>query len=200
MGKEEHIYDMFENGTLYCRALQVFRKIEDGNVRGDKHEGAQRIINSPPGSFEIPTANGPVKINYEKLHLVESQEGVYGNVFCLYAVTANDVNESLVVDFDPRVSEFGTHALAIKNMPLFFTMLEAKLDEMNLSYDHGLVEYYDASSHSGSLSVFHKPSEYAYQKEFRLYIQNEDKEHKPLTIQLGSLKEISEVRKIILPQ
>ncbi len=37
IGQEEHIKDLYENGTIYLNTIEYFRKIEDEELRGNKY-------------------------------------------------------------------------------------------------------------------------------------------------------------------
>ena len=52
-GKSNDILDLYENGTVYLNTIQYFRTLEDRELRGDSYEGASRIINGLPGTFEL---------------------------------------------------------------------------------------------------------------------------------------------------
>jgi hypothetical protein len=70
-------------------------------------------------------------------------------------------------------------------------LIEKAVKKKKLKYFHGLVEYYDRHIYTGKVDVFNKPSEYAYQNEFRIYIRRRSDE--PFKIQVGSLKDIAEI-------
>jgi hypothetical protein len=61
----------------------------------------------------------------------------------------------------------------------------------NYRFIKGIVEYYDPTSNQSDLSVFHKTSDYSYQKEFRYLIEGNCNE--PLRIEIGALSDIAEI-------
>ena len=82
-------------------------------------------------------------------------------------------------------------ALIVKDNPKFLNLIEKGLEKEKLQYFQGLVPYYDKYIYTGKVDVFNKPSEYAYQNEFRICIRRRSEE--PLKFQIGSLKDIAEI-------
>ena len=192
LGSEENILDLFENGTIYMNTIEYFRKVEDEELRGDKYEGVSRVINSLQGTFKIPGIER--EFNYIKVHLRESYKEVLGNIYSLYAISSKGYSNPLDFEFDKRNLRFGTHGILIKNLPLFFSKIESELKRNNLKFNHGFVDYYDKEEVCKEISLFEKPNEFEYQKEFRFYIENDKIE--PIKIQIGSMKDYAEIFKI----
>ena len=65
---------------------------------------------------------------------------------------------------------------------------------MNLQFEHGIIDYYDKEKVSKTITLFEKPLEFEYQKEFRFYIIRNSEE--PINIKIGSLENIAELHKI----
>src|SRR5690242_16377038 len=86
-GSEKNMTDLLLNGTIYMNPINKFRLIEDNNLRGDSYEGINQIWNLPPGQFEIPSLNH--KGNYISMHLRESYENVFGNIYSMYCVSSH---------------------------------------------------------------------------------------------------------------
>lgn len=172
--------------------IEYFRKVEDEELRGDKYEGVSRVINSLPGTFKIPGIER--EFNYIKVHLRESYKEVLGNIYSLYAISSKGYSNPLDFEFDKRNLRFGTHGILIKNLPLFFSKIESELKRNNLKFNHGFVDYYDKEEVCKEISLFEKPNEFEYQKEFRFYIENDKIE--PIKIQIGSMKDYAEIFKI----
>ena len=95
---------------------------------------------------------------------------------------------------DPRVKEFGTHFILIKNPLKFITLICNQLDRNKFIYQIKQVEYYDKKEINGEISLFHKTTEYEYQKEFRIVLFNNG--NTPIKIEIGSLKAYAEVFKV----
>ena len=192
LGSKENILDLFENGTIYMNTIEYFRKVEDGELRGDKYEGVSRIINSLPGTFKIKGIDR--EFNYIKMHLREAHNEVIGNIYSLYAMSSKGFPNPLDFEFDKRNLRFGTHCLMIKDLPYFFNKIEKELKKNNYKFHHNFVDYYDKDVVNREITLFEKPLEFEYQKEFRFYV--EDYGMKPIKINIGSLKKYAEIFKI----
>lgn len=190
-GAEKHIKDLYENGTVYLNTIEYFRKCEDEELRGDKYEGASRIINSLPGSFHIPSINHTV--NYEKIHVKEAYDTLVGNFHCLYCVSSYGFPDPNSFQIDSRNTRFGTHCIIIKQPGVFIKKVEDALTQKGYKFRHDLVKYYDKSTYSGDLTLFHKSLEFEYQKEFRFSVENQVLE--PIKLNIGGMKEYSEILK-----
>lgn len=192
LGSEENILDLFENGTIYMNTIEYFRKVEDGELRGDKYEGVSRIINSLPGIIKIKGIER--EFNFINAHVRERHSEVLGNIYSLYAISSKGFPNPLDYKFDKRNLRFGTHGLMIKDLPLFFERIENELTKNNYMFHHGLVDYYNKDEVNRKITLFEKPLEFEYQKEFRFYVENDKIE--PIKIQIGSMKDYAAVFKI----
>ena len=85
---------------------------------------------------------------------------------------------------------FGSHCLVI-DPKSFINRMEKILHNLGYSYNHGFVDYYDKEKICKEVSLFEKPFEFEYQKEFRFYVENEKIE--PVKIQIGSLENCAEL-------
>ena len=188
-GQEEHIRDLFENGTIYMNSIQRFRLIEDNGLRGDNYEGISEIRNYLPGTFIIPEINH--EVHHLGIHLRQSYPEVLGNIYSLYCISSKTVANPLEFKIDKRNSEFGTHCLMIKNNPEFLSKIENALILSGLPFRHGFVEYYDKNKVNGAITLFQKPVEYEYQKEFRIYVERPYID--PFVLKIGSLQNIAEL-------
>lgn len=188
-GSFENMIDLFENGTIYMNTIQYFREIEDKELRGDQYEGASKIINSLPGKFRVPNIDR--EFNYQKVHVLESFEEVLGNIYSLYCISSYGFPNPLDFELDQSNKRFGTHCVMIKDNQYFLDALESELIKQGLKFKHGLVNYYDKEMKNGNVTLFEKPLEFEYQKEFRFYVENDLLE--PIILKLGSLKEVAEL-------
>tara|TARA_R110002072_G_C7730760_1_gene515727 strand:- start:30 stop:665 length:636 start_codon:yes stop_codon:yes gene_type:complete len=190
LGSLENITDLYENGTIYINTIEFFKKIEDNELRGDNYEGASEIINSLPGTFRIPGIDRDFK--YEKVHLKKSFDQVLGNIYSLYCISSKGFPNPLDFRMDEKNLRFGTHCLMIKDNQYFFDKVQSELKNNGFDFRHGFVNYYDKDKISNkNLTLFDKPKEFEYQKEFRFYVHN--KELKPIKIQIGSLEGKAEI-------
>jgi hypothetical protein len=188
-GQEEHINDLYHNGTIFMNSIQYFRKIEDGELRGDKYEGISKIKNYPPGQFEIPSLN--FKGNYLALQIRESYDTVLGNIFSLYCVSSHGWINPTDFKIDEKIKKFGSHCLVIKDNEKFLSLIEDKLTELKTKYSHNFITYYDKNKVDRAITLFEKPLEFEYQKEFRFYVERQS--DKPFSFSIGSLKDIAEM-------
>jgi len=188
-GQAEHINDMYYNGTIFMNPIQYFRKMEDGELRGDPYEGISRIKNYPPGQFEIPSLN--FKGNYLALQIREAYDTVLGNIFSLYCVSSHGWNNPNDFKIDEKIKKFGSHCLVIKDNVKFLSLIEEKLKQLKAAYTHNFVAYYDKDKVDREITLFEKPLEFGYQKEFRFYVKN--KLNEPFAFSIGSLTDIAEV-------
>lgn len=188
-GQEEHIKDLYYNGTIYMNSIQYFRNLEDGELRGDIYEGISRIRNYPPGQFEIPSLG--YKGNYLSLQIHQSYETVLGNIYSLYCISSHGWDNPLDFRIDVKNKRFGSHCLVIKNNVKFLSLIEEKLKELQVKFRHNFVEYYDRNNVDRAISIFEKPVEFENQKEFRFYVERIS--DKPFVFSIGSLTEIAEL-------
>jgi len=192
IGTEEHIRDLYETGTIYLNTIEYFKKVEDEELRGDKYEGTSKIMNSFSGTFRISGSNQDFK--YEKVHIKKAYEKVLGNIYSLYCISSKGFSNLLDFKMDERNLRFGTHCLIIKDNYYFFEKIKSELKKNGYEFKHGFINYYDKDKVSKKLTLFDKPNEFEYQKEFRFYVHNQKLE--PIKIQIGSLKEKAEIREV----
>ncbi len=190
-GSEENIKELYEKGTIFMNSREFFRKIEDKELRGDSYEAAREIINYGPGSFIIPSINHTVR--YENIHIPSYFSEVWGNIYSLFCISPETTPEMFDFKMDERVMNFGTHCLVIKDIERFIQSMENKFEFLNYKYFWGIVKYYDKTKINGKISVFEKPKEFCYQKEFRFYIEREGID--PIVFYIEDLKEYSEIMK-----
>jgi len=195
-GAKEHITDLFENGTIYCKPFDYFINIEDQEVRGDKYEGTKRISNYHEHQklevrFKIKETGKTINLNPKFFHLREHVNDIQGNLFCLYALKTPEISTKSSFKIDSRVSEFGSLCLKINDVKEFHGRLTNELKKQNQNYRTGLIEYYDKHKINDEIGLFRKPLEFEWQKEFRLFIDRQQKDS--FTFKLGSLKDIAEI-------
>ena len=188
-GSQDNIEDLYNNGTVFLNTIEYFRKQEDNELRGDKYEGASKIINSLLGTFRIPNVDKDFR--YEKVHLRKSYQTLLGNLYCLYCISSFAFPNPLDFKIDERNLRFGTHCLMIKDNKYFLDSIEKELVNKGLEFYHGFVNYYDKETICKDLTLFDKPSEFEYQKEFRFYVHNN--KLKPIKLRIGSLHDKAEI-------
>lgn len=188
-GSEENITDLFTNGTLYLNTLQHFRTIEDAELRGDLYEGVSQIKNYPPGAFEIPAIN--FKGEYINIHLRSLAEQVFGNVYSLYCISSFAIPNPSEFSIDERLSGFGNYCLLVKDNVEFLDRIRRSLRKAKLKFHEGFVSYYDRYAINSEVTVFQKPREFAYQNEFRIYVETNTTQ--PIILRIGDLRNIAQM-------
>lgn len=190
-GQEKRILDLFENGTVYLNTVEYFRNVEDGLLRGDRYEGVSKITNLPPGKMTISELN--MTVDYLNIHLKEAYEKVLGNLYCVYCVSSHGWENPLDFKIDERNSGFGEYCLMIKQPGVFIQKIEDEIKRLNYKVHTGFVDYYDKNKINDKITLFQKPVEFEYQKEFRFYVKNEKIE--PIKLNIGSMRDYSEIYK-----
>lgn len=190
-GQEEHMRDLFYNGTIYMNPIQYFRELEDNELRGDIYEGISRIKNYPAGQFEIPSLN--YKGNYLKLQIRQSYKTVLGNICSFYCVSSHGWDDPTTFSIDEKNKRFGSHCVVIKDNVKFMALIKQKLKEQKIRYKHGFVDYYDKDRVDREIHLFEKPLEFEYQKEFRFYVERISAD--PFKFSIGSLEPIAELHR-----
>jgi hypothetical protein len=188
-GSEENITDLFENGTIYFNSREFFRRIEDKEVRGDSYEAVHEIKNYGPGSFLIPSSKHSV--HYQNIHLPFSFNEVWGNLYCVYCISPETVPEMFDFQIDERVLGFGTHCLLIEDHNKFIAVVANKLNSLGYKFSVNIVKYYDKQKFNGKPTVFEKLNVFAYQKEFRFYLEREGID--PISFHIDGIKEYSRI-------
>jgi hypothetical protein len=96
--------------------------------------------------------------------------------------------------FDDRCFQFGEHAVIVPTMP-FLDKVKAAVLDRQYALTAKLVKYYDERLFHGSFKredvPFSKQKRFEYQKEFRICINNGTRGTAPLTLNIGSIRDIS---------
>lgn len=187
-GAEEHIEQLRSRGLLHMKRLDYFRRTEeDLPLRFDRWEGADHVIQ--PGRGHI-TLNGR-RFDLAGPGVLWKGGPPLPHVFCAYALTAERASaarERGNVIVDERNAGWGTHALAILDVPTFLKRAGAAFRKFSLGYWEGLVEYV-AEDYAGELGPFRKRELFRYQSEFRFAVHGHADD--VLGIEIGSLEDIS---------
>ena len=187
-GAEEHIQQLRSRGLLHMKRLDYFRRTEeDLPLRFDRWEGADHVIQPGRGHISL---NG-IRFDLAGPGLLWKGGPPLPHVFCAYALTAERVraaHERDTVIVDERNAGWGTHALAILDVPTFLKRAGAAFRELSLGYWEGLVEYV-ADDYAGELGAFRKREMFRYQSEFRFAVNGCADD--VLGVEIGSLEDIS---------
>jgi len=193
IGKKNHIDRLRNDGLVYMNTINYFKEVEGNEERRDEHEGIDRIeqvtwikLKSKDGKeIELRKDSDHMRLTSAQLRIFNSE--FTGNLYSMMAITPM---VAIKTDrFDERNTQFGDYFLLIIEPQTFYDRLSSALNNKGLKHHIGLVQYYDEQSCNGNLSPFHKPNRYEHQHEFRVFVENDKEE--PLTIEIGSLADIS---------
>ncbi|GAB3289830.1 hypothetical protein [Hymenobacter tenuis] len=184
IGDRRFMEDLYQNGTIYMNHISEFVRIEDDNVRGDKHEhlDEQQEINNIVISLR---ENNVLRGDTGKLQ-VWNEEPV-GNIYSMYMLETVDHVEDLIID--SKCKEFGDTAVIILKVDEFYNLIESAIEKEGFKVLSGPVTYVDTNTFFGKWSLFKKPLEYKYQSEFRFVVKKNG--YGPFVIKIGSLKDIA---------
>lgn len=191
IGEPKYIMDLYENGTVYMNTLNFFRTIKDASLRGDPKEGAINLTDVRSEAIIKVSVN--IRGTELDIHPTHIRYGNFlsGNLYCLYSISSNWHPDPRDFKFDPRNLEFGPLCLMIKQPGVFIERVETELKKSGYKFEHGFVKYYDEQTQPRNMTPFHKPKVFEYQREFRLYVDNENDE--PLKINIGTMESYCEV-------
>lgn len=197
-GSYENMLDLYENGTIFFNSIDYFQQLEEQGLRGDNYEGTIMLRNyheyeSLKVTLTVPETGKTIDLKPSRLHLREFLSDIEGNVFCLYCLKTPDIIDFENFKIDNRVKEFGSHFVMIKDLPRFLGEVKSQLEEQGIDFQNGVVQYYDRNKQNGELSLFHKPDEFEFQKEYRIVLFRQG--NKPFKIKIGSLKEYAHLLK-----
>jgi hypothetical protein len=185
-GKREHIDQFVHEGHIYMNSLNYFRTLEDDMLRADKHEGASYNLQADGAILQMEQSEKWVDVAKIKEQLVWSDGGKdVTKVFCMYAFLES-TSKSLV---DPRNLDFGDTFVILKDGDEFLRRVHATAKKENIVLEQGFVEYVDKKTYDGTMGVFRKFSEFAYQSEFRLSVVAE--KDTPFSLRIGDISDIS---------
>lgn len=183
-GEETYMRVLWEHGIIYMNPIQYFIDYEEKELRGDDNEGLS-------GIFQIEKIKLLVEgkeLGYSKsARLKNRDKNLCGNIYSLTAITSLDKIKDFQID--PMNKKLGNKFVAIHDVREFMNRIESKLKENNYEYEYGIVKYYDEKEYSGELNVFCKCNRFAYQKEFRFFV-NRDKAD-AIKIEIGPMKDIA---------
>lgn len=214
--KEEYADAFIQKGEMFCKTLGQFKKIEGDAARGDQFEAPSdwhqpdRIsvsfsVKTPEGlekHFPIEGLAGPLVVQRTALDRL--------NVFCMYALTVPEFEESYETEeerlhavskinallkehatLSDEINLFGEYAVVITNVKDFITKVTEAARQGGYSLKRGLVDYFDPENFHGSFeeieSAFKKRQIYSYQKEFR-FVFDSQRPPEAQTIHAGSLE------------
>ncbi|MBS4059655.1 MAG: hypothetical protein KG029_04595 [Bacteroidetes bacterium] len=193
-GSEENIDNLLQHGTVYCNTVKYFREVDDNYTRGDENECKTYIKQIDWLKIE----NEGISLEFNtKAQLYVDDGSFNGNLYCMSAITRDDIDYSLInedfkihpITLNPSLARFGNSAMLIYNIPEFFIRLEKALKRKHKKYQYEPITYTDFNTYEGELSPFIKSIKYDYQKEFRIFIRGQS--NKPFIVNIGNLTDIA---------
>lgn len=183
-GQKVHMEEFQEKGILYMNHLSEFLKIEDNALRGDKHESLSEIRSI----INIELSLQERKVGYAengRLSLWHNDLG--GNIYSMYALFTVDKPEKIQID--NRCKEFGNACVIVTKVDEFISRIKKEAAKQEIEIIYGPVDYLSTKGYVGNWSVFKKPLEYYYQKEFRFFVRTDNLG--PFCLNIGSIRDIS---------
>jgi hypothetical protein len=183
-GEDIFMRQLWEQGIIYMNPIQYFIDYEEKELRGDENEGLSGIFQTEKVTLLVEGK----ELGYSKsARLKYRDKNLRGNIYSLMAISSFDKDRDFRID--PKNKKLGNKFVAIHDVLGFMDRIETKLKENNYDYKYGIVEYYDEKGYSGDLDVFCKCNRFAYQKEFRLFINRD--ETAAIKIEIGPMKDIA---------
>lgn len=192
-GQEKYLNDLLQKGEVFFRPVEDYVNSDKDQV-GDPNEGCVWIEN---GQFTSIKANHPTLGIHEFKPAPDqlgklSQSNLNFLSCSFFAITPNVFTESDTFIIDNRISEFGTHALMIKEPNKFLEDVANELKRQNIEYEIGTVKYRDFNIEGRiELTPFHKSNDYRHQHELRIIRRNID--NKAKTVSIGSIADYAEI-------
>jgi len=187
-GQRQHIESFRNDGLLHMNSSDYFSTIENDHVRADRFEGTDQIqqphdilhirIETGDKVFLLKPQDlaGPVLVNFGRSRY---------NIFCMFSI-GNPADGFFV---DERNFAFGDSFTIVLNTQAFVDRVCAAAAALGLDCEYRQIEYYDGATHSGETGPFLKPSNFAYQQEFRFALIPGVKT--PVRLILGDLTDIT---------
>ena len=188
IGDEKYMSKLLEDGEVYMNTVKYFREHEQNGNRGDKYEGTSLI--EKDAKLEISIGNDRIaSSNNSEIKLRYGKDN--GNIFCLTSVFEQDLERNVKVNLNlsDELLDFGNRAILIYNPKKFINRVVNELKNLKVKYKILHVKYLDINDYSGTYSIFRKPAKYSFQKETRIFLQNDDE--KTIILKIGNLKDIA---------
>lgn len=193
IGKEVHMRDLCENGTVFMRRLGAYQDLE-GRVVGDPHEGLlYRATNKNP-TLKVTAKVGDQSFPLEIIDLKVPCSAKDHAVYCMSAIDVPGdgtfCSDRDLVPFleDRRLLEFGDTLIIFKNSEEFIDRIHKAARAAGHELDTegpGPVNYV-SDTYCGKVGPYTKIGDYSYQREFR-FMTNEPTPDASLTLKLGSM-------------
>ena len=192
-GKKNHMLKLIESGEVYFNTVDYFRTTEGDVHRSDSMEGTsfiKRIYNIELYHEDKLIGNS----NSGKLFLRHKKDS--GNIYCLTGIERGQLELDTMsnLKISQELSRFDEYVVVIYAPRYFIKRIDKKINDIGLKMIYCPVKYLDTKDYYGNYNIFHKPIELKYQSEFKLFIQNENKQ--PMKINIGSIQDIAFMTKV----
>lgn len=206
-------------GEMHCKSLEEIKKIEDGDIRGDRHEVPSHWI-QPEGvvftlSLDKKIEGIPEEVvctdkDFAGPIIIQNTDFDSHYIYCMYAVSINEfeykysteeervllekeINEKLMkeVEIDERIAGLGVVVVVIHNVKDFIDRVKTASSRRMC---RGFVEYFDESKtheFEGVKAIFSKRSQYSYQREYRFVFEPDAKHETAIKFEIGSIEDIA---------
>ncbi len=195
-GDFAHIETLQKQGLVFCNTLDYFIKNTD-EVQGDKLEGAYKIDYSKKSIIHLNSINrqNHFNISIKITKLVKRINNPTENLFCLYSLNMLKMRNNEKWFIPKKLLKKYESFLIIKDVDIFLSRLQSELKKRQFKWEHHLVDYKDFSNKVSTKNIFQKDMQYDYQKEFRLFIENNN--HEIIKLYIGDISDISCIYKTI---
>jgi len=186
IGEEKYMTELLREGHVYMNTVSYFSTLEQNSSRSDKDEGTGFCQNADGGSFYVKKEGKRLKLGtIEGGIRVRNEDILKRNLYCLHARIQSDDNS----DFQLKELDLGNAYVLLKNADEFFRRLVIAASARGQKIKHDLVEYVDRRSYTGSMGIFKKFSEMAFQNEYR--IVTFPGTGSPLSLWIGNIEDIA---------
>jgi hypothetical protein len=192
LGSKRDMVDLLENGTIYCNPLSFFAK-QDNSGRFDTDELVINVTTEFDGKTTLYSEDG-VKMRIYSRQTKDVVLNPLGNLYCLYTLNIENVPLDRYHRFHPKMKDFGTHVVIIKDSVEFMKRLLNQLNSIGIESNRNFINYVSMRDFQGKKNIFTKDLSYRHQQEYRIHL------HTPLDIpykfQIGNIEDISEMEEI----
>lgn len=192
---EREYAEAFIRGQLHMKTLEDFRRMEaTGDGRNDDQEGL--LARHDPSKIIIQFGD----ITFDSSEIVAPVE-IHRNahVFCMFAlhnrefpaISRDNLSAFKQTQLIPdECLKLGGHAVFIPRVATFQKRLQAAMSRVG-SGALGLVDYVDHPLYVATKNPgFHKPTRFAYQREYRALLHLADRHEGPYNLEVGDLSDI----------
>ena len=189
IGQAEYQKRLYERGEIFMQTLEYFRKLEDGNVRKDVYEGAEKILQV--NWIKIADGNRDIEFSIKDGSMSRanyySTPQTYCNAYCMIGITEDDKGKDGIIDSENM--KFGEFMILIYNVKEFIKRVRLKLAALGIHNSWGPIKYYEEYDFQGNLSPFFKRKQFSAEKEVRIIAIPDY--NRPIKLEIGSIQDIA---------